>query len=329
MSLATETRTLKFWQAVNEALLEEMERDPTVVLAGQDIARSGGTYGVTRGLLDRFGAARVRDAPISEAALAGLGVGGAAVGLRPVIEIMFMDFTMLAMDQIVQQAAKYRYFTAGSPLPLVIRTMCGAGSGMGAQHSQNLEAWFCHVPGLKVVMPSTPADAKGLLKAAIRDDDPVMFVETTALLASRGDVPGGDHLVPIGLAEVKRTGDDVTVVAIGRYVGRALEAAELLAAEGISAEVVDPRTLQPLDLATILESVRKTGRLVVAHEAPGPFGFGAEVCAAVAEAAFDALDAPPRRVAAPFTHVPVSARLAEERIPSVDDLVTAVRDVVG
>ena len=199
---------------------------------------------------------------------------------------------------------------------------------MGAQHSQNLEAWFCHVPGLKVVMPSEPADAKGLLKAAIRADDPVLFIETTALLTARGDVPGGDHITPIGVAEVKRVGSDITLVAIGRFVARALEAAELLGSEGISVEVVDPRTLQPLDFDTILDSVEKTGRLVVTHEAPAPFGFGAEVCAVVAAQAFDRLSAPPRRVAAPFTNIPVSVPLAEQRIPTAADIAAVVRETV-
>jgi pyruvate dehydrogenase E1 component beta subunit len=322
---ATAVRSLKFWQALNEAMVEEMERDASVVLVGEDVAAVGGTYGVTRGLLDRFGPLRVRDTPISESALAGLGVGGATVGLRPIVEIMFLDFTMLAMDQIVQQAAKFRYFTSGCPLPVVFRTMCGAGAGMGAQHSQSLEAWFCHVPGLKVVMPSTPADAKGLLKAAIRDEGPVVFIETAALLTGRGEVPDDpDRVVPLGVADVKREGEDVTVVAIGRYVARALAAAEALSGEGVSVEVVDPRTLQPLDTAVILASVRKTGRLVVAHEAPVPFGVGAEICAIAAEHAFDHLDAPVRRVGAPFTNIPVSQQLADLRVPSVDDLVSAI-----
>jgi pyruvate/2-oxoglutarate/acetoin dehydrogenase E1 component len=330
MSTAVATKSLKFWQALNEALVEEMERDPLVVLVGEDVAESGGTYGVTRGLLERFGELRVRDTPISEAVLAGLGVGGAAVGLRPVVEIMFFDFTTLAMDQIVQHAAKFRYFSSGKALPVVFRTMCGAGSGMGAQHSQNLEAWFCHVPGLKVVMPSDPADAKGLLKSAVRDDDPVLFIETAALLATRGDVPAADdHVVPIGQAVVKRAGDDVTIVAIGRYVDRALTAADQLADEGISAEVVDPRTLQPLDHETLLASIRKTGRLVVTHEAPAQFGFGAEICAAAAEHALADLRCPVRRVTAPFTHVPVSQQLAEARVPGADDIAAVVRDVVG
>ncbi len=329
MSAAAGVKSLKFWQALNEAMAEEMERDHSVVLVGEDVAAVGGTYGVTRGLLDRFGAVRVRDTPISEAALAGLGVGGAAVGLRPIVEIMFFDFTMLAMDQIVQQAAKFRYFTSGRSLPVVFRTMCGAGAGMGAQHSQNLEAWFCHVPGLKVVMPTTPADAKGLLKASIRDDGPVVFVETAALLTERGDVPvGEDHVIPLGRADVKREGSDVTVVAVGRYVERALAAADALAGDGISVEVVDPRTLQPLDTETVLASVRKTGRLVVTHEAPVQFGVGAEICALIAEQAFDHLDAPVRRVGAPFTHVPVSQALAELRVPSVEELAAAIKETV-
>jgi pyruvate/2-oxoglutarate/acetoin dehydrogenase E1 component len=329
VSATADVRSLKFWQALNEAMLEEMMRDRSVVLVGEDVAAVGGTYGVTRGLLDRFGPLRVRDTPISEATLAGLGVGGAAVGLRPIVEIMFLDFTMLAMDQIVQQAAKFRYFTRGRPLPVVFRTMCGAGAGMGAQHSQSLEAWFCHVPGLKVVMPAAPADAKGLLKAAIRDDGPVVFIETAALLTSRGDVPGGeDHVVPLGRADVKRTGEDVTVVAVGRFVERALAVADALAGEGISIEVLDPRTLQPLDTAAILNSVEKTGRLVVAHEAPVQFGVGAEICALVAERGVNHLRAPVRRVGAAFTHIPVSEALAEMRVPSIEQLAAAIRETL-
>src|SRR6185312_1471087 len=221
--------------------------------------------------LDRFGPERVRDTPISEALLVGLGTGAAAVGLRPIVEIMFFDFAMLAMDQIVNQAAKYRYFT-GHSLPLTIRTMCGVGGPNGAQHSQNFEAWFCAVPGLKVVMPSNAADAKGLLKSSIRDEDPTLFIETQGLLTARHEVPLGDeYLVELGKAAVRRPGEDVTVVAIGRQVDRALAAAEQLAAEGISAEVVDPRTLAPLDRPAIVESIRRTGRLVVVQDATAPF----------------------------------------------------------
>jgi acetoin:2,6-dichlorophenolindophenol oxidoreductase subunit beta len=323
------TKPLKFWQGVNQALVEEMERDPNVVLVGEDVGRPGGPYGVTRGLQEKFGDVRVRDTPISEAVLVGLGVGGGATGLRPVVEIMFFDFAMIAMDQIVNQAAKYRYFS-GNAMPLVIRTMCGAGGPYGAQHTQNFEAWYCGVPGLKVVMPSNAADAKGLLKAAIRDDDPVLFIETFGLLTARRDVPQDeDHLVPLGVADVRREGSDVTVVAIGRLVDRALEAAERLAEEGISVEVVDPRTLSPLDTDTILASVRKTGRLVTATEATAPCSVGSEVCALAALECFAELEAAPVRVASPFINIPTPVPLLEARAPGADDVAAAVRTVMG
>jgi pyruvate/2-oxoglutarate/acetoin dehydrogenase E1 component len=320
-----ETRSLKTWQGINQALVEEMDRDPNVVLVGEDVALPGGPYGVTRGLLDRFGPLRVRDTPISEAVLVGLGVGSGAVGLRPVVEIMFFDFAMIAMDQIVNQAAKFRYFS-GESLPLTIRTMCGAGGPNGAQHSQNFEAWFCAVPGLKVIMPSNARDAKGLLKAAIRDDDPVLFIETLGLLPTRREVPVDDDFVlPIGVAETRREGTDVTVVAIGRLVDRALEAAETLAEEGISVEVIDPRTLSPLDTETIVSSIKRTGRLVCAQEATAPCSIGAELCALAAEQCFAELKAPPVRVAAPFINVPTPVPLAEARAPKAADVVAAVR----
>jgi len=329
MTTATETRSLKFWQGINQALTEEMERDERVVLVGEDVARPGGPYGVTRGLLDKFGDVRVRDTPISEAVLVGLGVGGGAVGLRPIVEIMFFDFAMIAMDQIVNQAAKYRYFS-GASLPLVIRTMAGAGGPNGAQHSQNFEAWYSAVPGLKVVMPSNSADAKGLLKAAIRDDDPVLFIETLGLLPARCDVPvGEDYVEPIGVAKVRREGDDVTVVAIGRQVDRSLEAAERLADEGVSVEVLDPRTLSPLDTDAIVESVRRTGRLVVAQEATSPYSFAAEVCAVAAESCLSELRSPPVRVTSPFINVPTPVPLAEARAPGVEDVIEGVRRAMG
>jgi pyruvate/2-oxoglutarate/acetoin dehydrogenase E1 component len=322
---AVETRPLKFWQGVNQALVEEMDRDASVVLVGEDVGRPGGPYGVTRGLLDRFGGSRVRDTPISEAVLAGLGVGGAAVGLRPVVELMFFDFAMLAMDQIVNQAAKYRYFS-GASMPLTIRTMCGAGGPNGAQHSQNIEAWFSAVPGLKVVMPSNAADAKGLLKSAIRDDDPVLYIETLGLYTVRSPVSTeNDFLVPIGVADVRRAGDDVTVVALGRMVDRAVEAAERLAAEGISVEVVDPRTLAPLDVETITASIGRTGRLVVAQEATSPYSFAAEVCALAAEHCHGRLHAAPVRVTSPFVNIPTPVPLADARVPGVDAIVDAIR----
>jgi pyruvate dehydrogenase E1 component beta subunit len=329
MTTATETRSLKFWQGINQALTEEMERDERVVLVGEDVARPGGPYGVTRGLLDKYGDVRVRDTPISEAVLVGLGVGGGAVGLRPIVEIMFFDFAMIAMDQIVNQAAKYRYFS-GASLPLVIRTMAGAGGPNGAQHSQNFEAWYSAVPGLKVVMPSNSADAKGLLKAAIRDDDPVLFIETLGLLPVRCDVPvGEDYVEPIGVAKVRRSGDDVTVVAIGRQVDRSLEAAERLAEEGVSVEVLDPRTLSPLDTDAIVESVRRTGRLVVAQEATSPYSFAAEVCAVAAESCLSELRSPPVRVTSPFINVPTPVPLAEARAPGVEDVIEGVRRAMG
>jgi pyruvate/2-oxoglutarate/acetoin dehydrogenase E1 component len=326
MTASVETRSLKFWQGVNQALTEEMERDERVVLVGEDVARPGGPYGVTRGLLEKFGGKRVRDTPICEATLVGIGVGSAAVGLRPVVEIMFFDFAMIAMDQIVNQAAKFRYFS-GESLPLVIRTMCGAGGPNGAQHSQNFEAWYSGVPGLKVVMPSNAADAKGLLKASIRDDDPVLFIDTLGLLTARRDVPvGEDFLLPLGVADIRRPGTDVTIVAIGRLVDRALEAAERLATEdGVSAEVVDPRTLSPLDSETIVASISRTGRLVVAQEATSPYSFAAEICALAAERCLGDLKAPPVRVTAPFVNVPTPVPLAEARAPGVDDVCAAVR----
>jgi pyruvate/2-oxoglutarate/acetoin dehydrogenase E1 component len=326
MTTTVDTRSLKFWQGINQALIEEMDRDERVVLVGEDVGRPGGPYGVTRSLRDRFGDLRVRDTPISEAVIVGLGIGGAAVGLRPIVELMFFDFAMIAMDQIVNQAAKFRYFS-GESLPLVIRTMCGAGGPNGAQHSQNFEAWYSAVPGLKVIMPSNAADAKGLLKAAIRDDDPVLFIETLGLLAARCEVPvGEDFLLPIGVADIKREGTDVTVVAIGRQVDRALQAAQRLADEdGLSVEVVDPRTLSPLDTTTLVESIKRTGRLVVAQEATSPYSFAAEVCAIAAESCLAELTAPPVRVTSPFINVPTPVPLAEARAPGVDDIIAGVR----
>lgn len=330
MSTATvETRSMKFWQGVNQALVEEMDRDERTFLIGEDVARVGGPYGITRGLLERYGDSRVRDTPISESLLAGLGTGAAAVGLRPIVEIMFFDFAMLAMDQIVNQAAKYRYFT-GHSLPLTIRTMCGAGGPNGAQHSQNFEAWFCAVPGLKVVMPSNAADAKGLLKSSIRDEDPTLFIETQGLLTARHEVPlEEDYLVPLGVAATPREGSDVTLVAIGRMVDRALEAAEQLAADGISVEVLDPRTLSPLDRPTIVASVQKTGRVVIAQDATAPCSFAAEVCAIAAESCLSELKTEPVRVTAPFINVPTPMPLAEARAPGVEDIASALRECAG
>jgi pyruvate dehydrogenase E1 component beta subunit len=323
-------REVKYWQAINEALTEEMDRDERVVLVGEDVGLPGGPFSASRGLLEKFGPWRVKDTPISEAAIAGLGVGAALAGLRPVVEIMFMDFLGLAMDQIVNQAAKVSYMSGGRQrLPLTIRTMCGSGRNNGPQHSQNLEAWFAHVPGLKVVWASTAADAKGLLKAAIRDDNPVVVVESLSLWTSKDALEDGERLTPIGKALVRRSGTDVTLVAAGAMVPRALAAAEQLAGEGIEVEVIDLRTLSPLDHETILASVARTHRLVIAHDAVKPFGFGAEIAAIVAEEALHELDAPIRRVAAPWAPVPFSPVLEGAYYPQAAQIQAALRSVLG
>ncbi len=320
---------LRYVRAVTEALAEEMARDERVVLLGEDVGAPGGAFGATRGLQQRFGKERVRDTPISETAIVGAAIGAALNGLRPVVEVMFMDFLATCWDQVVNQLAKMRYMFGGQVrVPVVIRTHVGAGLGAGPQHSGSLEAWAAHVPGLAVVMPATPADAKGLLKAAIRDDDPVLVVENKTLYAAKGEVPDGDHVVPIGRAAVRRPGRDVTVVALSRMVGEALAAAERLAAEGIDVEVVDPRTVSPLDREAILGSVRKTGRLAVVHEAWAPCGIGAEVAALVAEHAHGALRAPVRRVTPPFTPVPFSPPMERFWLPDAGRIAAAARELV-
>ena len=322
--------TMNFAQALNDAHRVEMTRDPNIYVAGEDVGTYGGIFGVTAGLMNDFGAKRVRDTPITESAIVGTAVGAAVGGLRPVVELMFVDFIGVALDQLYNQAAKMKYMFGGkAKIPMVVRAACGAGIGAAAQHSQCLEAWFMHVPGLKVVMPSTPADAKGLLISSIRDDNPVVFLEHKMLYGVEGEVPAGEYLVPLGKADIKRAGTDVTVVATARMVHNALEAAEKLAGEGISVEVVDPRTLSPLDEDTILDSVRKTHRLVIVHEEVKFAGSGAEIAALAAEKAFDYLDAPILRVAAPFTPVPFSMALETEFIPSADKIIAAVKSVVG
>ncbi len=325
------TREIQYREALNEALHEEMARDPAVIVLGEDVGRYGGVLQVTRGLYDAYGEMRVRDMPISEAGIMGLAVGAAMTGLRPVAEIMYIDFSALAMDQIVNQAAKARYMFGGKVgVPLVMRTQGGGGRGNAAQHSQSLEMWFVHVPGLVVVQPSTPYDAKGLLKAAIRSDDPVIFIEHKLLYNTMGPVPDAraEVLVPIGVADVKRVGRDVTIVATSRMVLLALQAAEALAARGIEAEVIDPRTLKPLDLDTIVRSVEKTGRLVVVNEGPLTGGFTAEVAARVQRAAFDWLDAPIAQVASEDVPMPYNGRLELEAIPNEQDIVAAALDVL-
>ncbi len=323
-------RTLTFAQALNEALKQEMRRDPTIYVAGEDVGVYGGIFGVTAGLLGEFGEDRVRDTPITESAIIGSAVGAAAAGLRPVVELMFIDFIGVALDQLYNQAAKIKYMFGGKArLPIVLRTTCGAGMCAAAQHSQSLEAWMMHIPGLKVVVPSTPYDAKGLLITAIRDDNPVVFIEHKMLYGTEGEVPEEPYTIPFGQADIKREGTDVTVVATMAMVHKALSAAEELAREGVSVEVVDPRTLTPLDMETIINSVKKTRRLVVVHEAVKHGGAGGEIVASVAEEAFDYLDAPPKRVAAPFTPVPFSPVLEQAFIPSVEKIVAAVKEVVA
>jgi pyruvate/2-oxoglutarate/acetoin dehydrogenase E1 component len=317
-------RELSFREALNEALHEEMARDPSVCLLGEDVGNYGGVLQISRGLYERFGAKRVRDTPISEAGFTGIAVGAAMTGLRPVVEIMYIDFSALALDQIVNQAAKARYMFGGkAKTPLVVRTQGGGGRGNAAQHSQSLEMWYVHTPGLIVIQPSTPYDAKGLLKSAIRDDNPIIFIEHKLLYNTTGPVPESEYLIPIGVAEIKRPGEDVTIVATSRMVLFALDAAERLAAQGIQAEVIDPRTLKPLDLEAIVRSVEKTGRLVVVNEGALTGGFTAEVAARVQRAAFDWLDAPILQVAAEDVPLPYNGRLELEALPDVNDIVAA------
>lgn len=321
---------MTFAQALNDAHKVEMERDPNIYIAGEDVGIYGGIFGVTAGLLDQFGDKRVKDTPITESAIVGTAVGAATVGLRPVIELMFVDFIGVALDQLYNQAGKMKYMFGGkAKIPMVMRTTCGAGIGAAAQHSQCLEALFMHLPGLKVVMPSTPYDAKGLLIEAIRDDNPVVFLEHKMLYAMEGEVPEGDYTIAFGQADIKREGKHVTVVATANMVHTALSAAEKLAADGISLEVVDPRTLYPLDMETIIASVKKTHRLVILHEEVKFAGSGAEIAAQVAEDAFDYLDAPILRVAAPFCPVPFSPPLEQAFIPSEQQLIDAVKKVMA
>jgi len=323
-------RELTMAEALNEALQSEMQRDERVFVMGEDVGLIGGIFGVTRGLRERFGEDRVRDTPISEATFVGAGVGAAIAGLRPVVEIQIFDFVALTMDQLVNQAAKFRYMLGGRPtVPLVIRGPQGGGIRLAAQHSQSLEAWFAHVPGLVVVAPATPYDAKGLLVSAIRDDNPVIFLEHKALYATKGAVPEAPYAIPLGKADVKRAGTDVTLVATQAMVSRALAAAGDLEKDGVSVEVIDPRTLVPLDEATILASVARTGRLVIAHEAVKRGGWGAELAALVAEHALDVLDAPIVRVAARNVPMPYNDSLERATIPSQQDIAAALRGVVA
>ncbi|MBM3188553.1 MAG: dehydrogenase, partial [Chloroflexi bacterium] len=318
-----------YWEAIRDALREEMLRDPAVFVMGEDVGLYGGAYGATRGLYEEFGEARVKDTPISEALIGGAAVGAAMTGLRPVAEIMYVDFTPLAMDQIANQGAKNRYMFGGkTKVPMVIRTEGGAGRSIAAHHSQSLEALWVHFPGIYVVMPATPYDAKGLLKAAIRDDNPVMYIEHKMLYGVQGPVPAEDYTIPLGVADIKREGADVTVVTYSRMVYRALEAADKLAQEGISVEVVDLRSLKPLDLETVTQSVRKTGRVVGVSEGYKTGNFLAELLTQINESAFDWLDAPMVRVAAADVPVPMAETLEDEAIPSVDAIIAGVRQAL-
>jgi pyruvate/2-oxoglutarate/acetoin dehydrogenase E1 component len=323
-------RELTYSQALREALTEEMTRDASIILLGEDIGVYGGVFKVTEGLLAKFGPDRVRETPISEAAFVGAGIGLAMTGKRPVAELMFMDFMWVASDQIINQAAKMRYMTGGQvKVPLVIRTQQGGGRGNGAQHSQSLEAVFAHTPGLQVVLPSTPGDAKGLLKTALRQDNPVIFIEHKLLYNTKGPVPDGEHTVPFGVANVTREGKDVTLVSYSRTALQALEAAEVAAKDGISVEVIDLRTIYPLDLERVIKSVKKTSRLVIAHEAHRSLGFGAELASLVQEHAFDYLDAPVLRVGAEHVPIPASKPLEDVVLPGPSQILKALREIVA
>ena len=316
-------------EALNQAIREEMLRDESVFLMGEEVAAYQGAYKVTKGLLDEFGDKRVIDTPITELGFAGLGVGAAMVGLRPIVEFMTFNFSILATDQIINSAAKMLYMSGGQfKIPIVFRGPGGSAFQVSSQHSQAIESWFAYFPGLKVVMPSSPADAKGLLKSSIRDDDPVVFIEQERMYGNKGEVPENtDFTIPLGVAEVKREGTDATIVARSLMVPTALKAAAALEKVGLSCEVIDPRTIRPLDIETIVNSVRKTNRLVVAEESHPFCGVGAEISAAVTERAFDYLDAPVRRVSGADVPMPYAKNLENLAIPGVDQIVAAVRDV--
>jgi pyruvate dehydrogenase E1 component beta subunit len=321
---------LTYADALREALREEMLRDPSVVLMGEEIGIFEGVYKVTRGLLKEFGPQRVMDTPISEAAIAGAAIGAALAGLKPVAEIMYMDFLPIALDQIATQAAKMHFMSGGKlKVPMVLRTQYSLGRVHGAQHSQFFPSMLFQVPGLKVVLPSTPHDAKGLLKAAIRDENPVVFIESGVLYKAKGPVPDGEYMIPLGQCDVKKSGDDITIVAVSRVVTEALAAAAKLEAQGITAEVIDPRTIQPLDLATILASVKKTGRLIIASDDVRCGGIGSEISAQVIEEAFDSLDAPILRVAAPDMPIPFSPTLEQAYMPNAQKIIEAAKKLIG
>ena len=321
-------RTIMYREALNEALAEEMHRDKTVFVMGEGVAERGGSYQVTVGLLDEFGPLRVLDSPIAEASFTGAGVGAAIAGMRPVVEILFIDFTSLILDQIANQAAKYKFMSGGNgKVPLVLRTQGGSGNGLAAQHSQSLEAWFYHVPGLKVVMPSTPYDAKGLLKSAIRDDDPVIFIEHKLLYRAKGHVPEGDYTIELGKGDIKRPGKNVTIVAWSNMVPRSVSASEKLAQEGIDVEVVDPRTLWPLDEDIILESVRKTHNVLIVQEAVRRGGVASDIASIIQEEEFSSLASPVRILAGKNTPIPYNINLERACVPQEEDIVEIIKEM--
>ncbi len=324
-------RELTYLEAVREAMQQEMRENEDVFILGEDIGLYGGAFGVTRGMLEEFGPERVRNTPISESGIAGAAVGSALTGMRPILELQFSDFITIAMDQMVNQAAKLRYMYGGKGnVPMVLRTPSGSGTGAAAQHSQSLEAWMTHIPGLKVVQPSSPYDVKGLLKAAIDDPNPVIFYEHKLLYGTKGEVPEEQYSIPLGVADVKREGTDVTIVATAIMVNKALEAAKELEKDGISVEVVDPRTLVPLDTETIIKSVSKTGRLVVVHEAVKRGGYGGEIASMVAESeAFDYLDAPIKRLGGIESPIPYNPELERMAVPQIPDIVQAVKETLN
>ncbi|MDD5017907.1 MAG: alpha-ketoacid dehydrogenase subunit beta [Eubacteriales bacterium] len=320
---------IKYSIAIRDALAEEMRRDSMVFIMGEDVARFGGVFGCTLDLPEEFGYGRIRNTPISEAAFVGAGLGASITGARAVVELQYVDFILCAMDQLVNQTAKIHYMSGGKVIvPYTIRVQQGCGRGNGAQHAQNFESMFANVPGLKVVCPSTPFDAKGLLKTAIRDSNPVVFCEHKMLYATRGEVPEEEYTIPFGVADIKRTGKDVTVVATSFMVGKALEAATLLEKEGLDAEVIDPRTIMPLDLDTIANSVKKTGRLVIVHETNEFCGFGAEIAFEVQDAVFKYLDAPIARVCTAQVPMPYARKLENANVPTPERIVAAARKVL-
>lgn len=323
-------REITLGQAIREALAEEMRRDPRVFIMGEDVAEAGTPFKVLSGLVEEFGTLRVIDTPISEAGITGLGVGGAMTGMRPVIDIMFGDFIALALDQIVNQAAKVHYMSGGKlKVPLVVRTTLGATRRTAAQHSQSLHAWVSHIPGLKIVLPSTPYDAKGLLKTAIRDENPVIFFEDKMMYQLKGPVPEGDYSIPFGVADIKRVGTDITIVATSSMVQIALEAAEKLAALDISTEVIDPRTMFPFDKDTLIESAKKTSRVIVVDEGYERYGVTAEIAAVISEGAFYYLDAPVKRIGAMNVPVPFSPVLEDLTVPTAASVVEVAKTVCG